>query len=126
MAHSQRTPPGLPIVLVRWYDYARWMLERVETFPKSQRFVLGQRISHLVMEALEELVEASLTAEKGDRLRLANRRIEVVRWTVRMAKDRNLLTASQFEHSAEELTVCGRMVGGWIKEVARRRGNEAA
>ena len=111
----------LPLVLVRWYDDAKWLLERVEGFPKSQRFVLGQRLSHQVMEVLEILVEASTTSQKEELLRQANRRVEVVRWTVRMAKDRNLLTASQFEHSAQCLTDCGKMIGGWIKDTVKRK-----
>jgi hypothetical protein len=34
--------PEVPVVLVKWYDYAKWVLERVESFPKNQRYVLGQ------------------------------------------------------------------------------------
>ncbi len=40
------------MVLVKWYDYAKWVLERVEGFPKSQRFVLGQRLAGQVMGVL--------------------------------------------------------------------------
>ena len=49
----------LPVVLVKWYDYAKWVLERVESFPKNQRYVLGQRLSAQVMVVLEILVEAA-------------------------------------------------------------------
>ena len=51
-------PPGsdAPLVLVKWYAYAKWVLERVESFPKSQRFILGQRLSNHVMDVLETLV----------------------------------------------------------------------
>ena len=54
-------PPGpeAPVVLVKWYDYAKWLLERVENFPKSQRFVLGQRLAGQAMDVLDLLVEAS-------------------------------------------------------------------
>ena len=46
-------PPGpeSPVVLVKWYDYAKWLLERVENFPKSQRFVLGQRLAEQALAA---------------------------------------------------------------------------
>lgn len=39
------------MVLVKWYDTAKWALERVESFPKNQKYVLGQRLSNQVMEA---------------------------------------------------------------------------
>jgi len=31
----------LPKALVKWYDYTKWVLDRVDGFPKNQRFVLG-------------------------------------------------------------------------------------
>ena len=49
----------MPQVVVKWYAYAKWVLERVESFPKSQRFILGQRLSNPVMDVLETLVKAS-------------------------------------------------------------------
>ena len=110
-------PPGpeAPVVLVKWYDYTKWLLERVENFPKSQRFVLGQRLTGQAMDVLDLLVEASYARDKAEILATANRKMEVLRWTVRMAKDRKLFTAAQFEFSARALNECGRMVGGWIK-----------
>ena len=114
------TKPEAPVVLVKWYDYAKWVLERVESFPKNQRYVLGQRLSQQVMEVLELLVEAAYSREKRDLLATANRKMEVVRWTVRMCKDRNLLSASQFTHSARGLNECGKMVGGWWKAEGKK------
>ncbi len=95
-------PPGpeAPIVLVKWYDYAKWLLERVENFPKSQRFVLGQRLAGQAMDVLDLLVEASYAREKTEILTLTNRKLEVLRWTVRMAKDLKLLVTKQFEFGA--------------------------
>ena len=110
-------PPGpeVPVVLVKWYDYAKWLLERVENFPKSQRFVRDQRLTGQAMDVLDLLVEASYARDKAEILATANRKMEVLRWTVRMAKDRKLFTAAQFEFSARALNECGRMVGGWLK-----------
>ena len=34
-----------PIVLVKWYEVVKWLLERVDNFPKSQRFIFGQRLA---------------------------------------------------------------------------------
>lgn len=44
------TPPEAPpILLVKWHDLTGWVLERVEAFPKNQRFIFGQRLSnHMV------------------------------------------------------------------------------
>ncbi len=56
----QPTGPEAPIVLVKWYDYSKWLLERVENFPKSQRFVLGQRLAGQAMDVMDLLVEGSM------------------------------------------------------------------
>lgn len=122
MRPSKSQSPELPVVLVKWFDYAKWILERTESFPKSQRFVLGQRLSNQVMEVLELLVEAGYSREKKSVLAQANRKMEVVRWTIRMCKDRNLLSVSQFEHSAKSLNECGKMVGGWWKSAETTQG----
>jgi hypothetical protein len=111
-------PPGadLPIDVTKWYAYAKWVLERVESFPKSQRFILGQRFSNHVLDVLELRVKASYAREnKNDLLRAANEDIEMMRWIVRMAHDRKLLAPKPFEFSAVQLNECGRMVGEWLK-----------
>jgi hypothetical protein len=105
----------MPVVVTKWYAYAKWLLERVESFPKSQRFILGQRLSNHVLDVLETLVKASYARDKSDLLRQANEGIEMTRWIVRMAYDRKLLASKQFEFSAVALNECGRMVGGWLK-----------
>lgn len=47
-----RTPPP------RWYDYVKWVLDRVDGLPKNQRFVLGTRLADAVLEVMEVLAEA--------------------------------------------------------------------
>jgi hypothetical protein len=29
----------VPIVLSQWYDTAKWILEKIDKFPKNQRFI---------------------------------------------------------------------------------------
>jgi hypothetical protein len=40
----------LPIALAKWYDCVKWVLDRVDGFPKNQRFVLGTRLADAVLE----------------------------------------------------------------------------
>jgi len=77
-----------PILLVKWYDVTKWLLERVDSFPKNQRFIFGQRIADRALNILEVLVEATYSARKADLLAGVNRDIEVLRRLVRMATDR--------------------------------------
>jgi hypothetical protein len=115
----------LPVVLVKWYEYLKWLMERIDQFPKNQRFLLGQRMTDAALDILELLVDASYSRQKTRQLNDANRKMEVLRWLVRLAKDRNLLSSRQFEFSSRSLTECGMMVGGWLKSTQRRGGSES-
>ncbi len=77
---------------MKWYDWTQWVLERIDSFPKNQRFIFGQRLADRSIRVLEILVDASYRATKAELLAKANRQIEVLRWLVRLAKDRDLLT----------------------------------
>ena len=127
MPRATNSPrPQPPILLVKWYDVTKWLLERVENFPKNQRFIFGQRLADRALGVLELLVEAAYSPRKAALLAKANRELEVLRWLVRMATDRKLLTPRQYEHCCMSLNECGRMVGGWWKQaVSKERLGDA-
>ena len=89
-------PKDQPVVLVKWYDYTKWVLDRVDGFPKNQRFVLGTRLADAVILVMELLGEAAFSGKEKKRelLAEANRKIEVVRWLVRLARLAKLRTNS--------------------------------
>lgn len=113
---------GTPVLLVKWYDFTRWLLERIDSFPKNQRFVFGTRLADHALDVLETLVEASYSRRKSELLARVNRKIEVLRWLVRLAKDRKVLTEKQYLFAFKGLAECGRMVGGWLKQSAAKEG----
>jgi hypothetical protein len=118
-----------PVLLVRWYDLTRWLLERVESFPKSQRFVFGQRLSDRSLAILETLVDAAWSPagpRKAGLLARANRELEVLRWLLRMAEARRLLTPRQYRFACLGLEECGRMLGGWLRQAGGRAAGAAA
>jgi hypothetical protein len=118
--------PDQPVLLSKWYEVVKWLLERVDSFPKNQRFIFGTRLADRALGILEVLVEASYTGEgKAELLERANRDLTVLRWLVRLAQDRKVLTARQYEYCCVNLAECGRMIGGWLKDTRRRQGREA-
>ena len=60
---AKQTDP--PVVLIKWYDFTKWLLDRVDSFPKNQRFIFGQRLTDHAMDILELLVEATYSARKS-------------------------------------------------------------
>lgn len=95
---SRKEPP---VLLDKWYDVTKWLLERVDSFPENQRFIFGQRIADRALIILEVLVEAAYSPRKADLLARANRDIEVLCWLIRMATDRKLLTPRQYSITGE-------------------------
>jgi len=106
-----------PVLLVRWYEYTKWVLEHIDSFPKNQRFIFGTRLADKVLYIMEILVEATYSKQKRLILTRANIAMEELRWLIRLAKDRKILTARQYEYSAEQLTECGKMLGGWLRHI---------
>jgi hypothetical protein len=107
---------------MKWYDLTGWVLDRVESFPKNQRFIFGQRLANHMVDVMEVLVEASYTRDKTGLLNTANRQMEVLRWLLRLCHARQLLTQRQYLHASGLLVECGRMCGGWL----RSRGSPEA
>lgn len=70
-------------------------------FPKNQRFILGQRLVDTCLDIQECLIEGAYSRGKSkhDQLARANRKLEVLRWLVRLAHERELLTHRQYAHS---------------------------
>jgi hypothetical protein len=92
------------------------ILDRVEQFPKNQRFVFGQRLANHAVDVLELIVSALYSRRRKQHLQEANRRLQTVRILVRLCCDRQLISRRQYVYAAEKLTEVGRMLGGSIKE----------
>lgn len=108
------------MVVERTYDLLLWLLPKVEKFPRSFRFSVGDRAVVVGLDLLLVLVEAAYSAEKRDLLETANRKANGLRYLVRLAKDLRLLPPDSYGFAAGRIDEVGRMIGGWQKSVRRR------
>ena len=53
---------------MKWYDTTKWLLERIDNFPKSQRFIFGQRLADHAIAVLELLGEAAYGSDRRELL----------------------------------------------------------
>lgn len=60
------------IALEKCYQFLLWLIPAVEKFPKSQKFLLGDRIQNLVLDVLENLIEATYSKNPVTHLAQAN------------------------------------------------------
>ena len=107
-------------VLNKAYDLLLYLVPQLEKFPRSQKFLLGDRIETRVLEILEMLIHAyySPQPQKLPILRRVNLALEQLRYLVRLSHDLHHLNRQKYGFVAEQVNTIGRMVGGWIKALA--------
>jgi hypothetical protein len=108
-----------PVAVGKAYDFVLWLLPKVEGFPRSFRFTVGDRLTLSGLDLLMLLVEAAYSASKERLLEEANRKINGIRYLLRLSKDLRLLTVDSFGFAAERVEEIGRMVGGWCTMASR-------
>ena len=108
-------------VIQKLYEVILWYFERVERFPRTQRFVIGDRIEVLLLDILDTLIEAKYSRAPGALLQVANLRLERLRYLTRLCLDLKLISLKQHAFAAENVDEVGRQVGGWLKASGEER-----
>lgn len=103
-------------MIQKMYDLALWAVPAIGKFPRSHRFVLGERMENLLYDVLDALVEARYDRSgRRNLLKRANIRLEQFRFQMRLAKDLHVLGLKQYEHCSALVDEVGRQIGGWVK-----------
>lgn len=108
------------MVVQQAYDLALWVVRKVEKFPRSFRFSVGDRMIARSLDLLETLVDAAYSSDKRALLERANRDVNSLRYLLRLGVDLKLLAGDSQEFAAGRLEEIGRMIGGWRKASARK------
>ena len=101
------------------YDVIMWLMGRVEKFPRSQKFTLGDRIVNISLDTLDVLIEATYTRKRLPLLQKANVQLEKLRFLIRLCHDFKLISAKQYAYISNEINEVGKLVGGWIRSQIR-------
>ncbi len=109
--NARRTGPAVEA----HFQLINWLMKTVERFPKSQKFLLGDRIQKTALDVLEALIEATYTRDRRAHLARANLGLEKLRFFFRIAFEQRHLDERRYEHAARAIDEVGRLVGGWAK-----------
>jgi len=113
------TTKKVAVVVTRVYDLILWLLPKLEKFPRSQKFLLGDRIETALFEILEFLIEANYCQKnRAEILVKINLKLDILRFLMRIAKDMRYVDFKAFEYQARLIDEVGRMVGGWKNQAA--------
>ncbi len=111
MAKNRELP-----VFVKWMDFLEWLLPVTERFPKRVRFTFSDRINHLSLDVVEDLVEACYARDKRSILQRANLRLEKIRVLLRLSNRMQYLDYRRYEFAMKGINEVGKMLGGWLKQ----------
>jgi hypothetical protein len=101
--------------VTKLYDIILWLFPHMEKFPRTHKFTIGDRMATLLLDTLEELLEAAYSREKRDHLHKVNMNLEKLRYMIRISKDMKLISLRKYEYLSVEINELGRMVGGWAR-----------
>jgi four helix bundle protein len=106
-------------LFTRTFDFLTWLLRRTQSFPRSQRFVVTQRLQNAALDFQELIVEADAArgTARRDLLQRADAALNKVRLYLRLCREWEWLTSGQYQHAAQMVTEIGRLLGGWLKTV---------
>lgn len=108
------------VIYTKMLGVAVWLFEKVNTFPKKQRFVLGQQIENSSLLCIRIIIEANFsqgTNVKAKKLRDLNIELEVLRSLVRMAVELNFMKINSAQYITASIDEVGKMTGAWLKKI---------
>jgi hypothetical protein len=106
-------------LIQKTYDLYKFTHQYSKTFPKSDKYCLGEKIKNIILETLELLAEAE-TAKKDWKLtplEKAGYKINLLKLLIRLCNEIKILDNRKYLTLQEMLQEIGRMIGGWIKAV---------
>lgn len=117
-----KEPPSQSPIFVKTYDFLLWLIPLTLKFPKSQRFLLAERLSRLALDFYDCILEAVIEKDLQDRrLHEADILLTKLRLYVRLSHDLRCISMGQFEHAVRRLDELGRLLGGWQRKRKREK-----
>ncbi|MBL7803680.1 MAG: diversity-generating retroelement protein Avd [Saprospiraceae bacterium] len=108
-----------PAIVAHTYDLLKYLIPQLTRFPRSQKFVLADRIQTTLTEVLEHLLVACYSRDlaKKQALQNANLGLEKLRYLLRLAKDLHCIDLRRYELVQEKINQIGIQAGAWLKSL---------
>ena len=100
MTQPDRAARASGPALEAMHGFILWLIPTVEKFPRSQKFLLGDRIQSIALDVLERLIEATYTRSREGLLAQVNLGLEKLRFLFRIASELHCLDLRRYEHAA--------------------------
>lgn len=108
-------------VLTLTYDLLKYIIPQLAKYPRTQKFLLADRIQLNLMDILDLLIEAyyskSVDFKKSNLLKV-NLLLEKLRYLVRLSHDLHCINTDRYEILQRMVNEIGKQTGGWLKSIA--------
>ena len=104
------------IIYTKMLEVLLWIFKKVITFPKKQRFVLGQQIQNSALDCLRYIIQAKNASNKTtlalQNLDKLNVELEVLRSLLRIAYEGDFMKSDSLVYIVSQIDEVGKMRGG--------------
>ena len=111
-------------IVTKMYDLVKYLIPIINRFPRGYKFTLGDRMTNLVLDLLEQYIAAYYTSNqkaKIDILNSNNLQLERIRFLIRLSHDFKLFSNQRFGYICGLVDEIGKMNGGWLKQLRNRK-----
>ena len=91
------------------------MSSSLPSFPKTQRYTLGQRIEQTILDLLELLFSIPLATNRLPILKQMSIKTDLLKTLLRLSKDTHSLSTGRYLELQAILQEIGKMLGGWMR-----------
>jgi hypothetical protein len=106
--------PDIPI-FTKLYELYKTLSVVLPSFPKTQRYTLGQRLGNTVVDILELLFTIPNSSTKSTILEQMSIKLDLLKVLLRLAKDTQSISPNKYLELQTMLQEIGKMLGGWIR-----------
>jgi len=105
-------------IFSKTFDLLAWLIPATMKFPKSQRFVLAQRVQAAAFNFYEAITAAGVTKNNARYLEQADIELQRLRLYLRLSHQLAFLSLGQYEHVSRLVVEIGKLLGGWRKKLS--------
>jgi len=107
------------VIFQKTYDLILWTYPVVNGFPKSQKFVLGQRIENLLISVVRSII--LINKERGQERIIGMKQIssalDELMVLFRLSKDLRFIGIKKYGIAIEKVNEIGKLLRGWQKSL---------
>ncbi|MEA3463801.1 MAG: four helix bundle protein [Patescibacteria group bacterium] len=98
----------------KYQDFLLWLFQKINTFPKKQKFIIGEEIGKLALKILKDIIILQYTSanERRNKIRAFNLELDVFRSLMRLAYEMKFLSHKSFLYQESKVNETGRMMYG--------------